>query len=119
MRAAISHRHTETLGGSDDDIGSHLAGRLKQSEAEQVGGNHHGDLMLMRSGNQVGMIFDSPLRVGILQQHAKELRIGQVNLTMIADDHLDPLGLGPAFHHIDRLRVALFGDEEMPRLLLP
>mgnify|MGYP000432231830 CR=1 FL=1 len=41
MRAAVPHRHTETLRAADHSVGAHLPGRGQQDKAEQIGRDRH------------------------------------------------------------------------------
>ncbi|ENO95722.1 putative metal-dependent RNase [Thauera phenylacetica B4P] len=111
VRAAEAHRDAEALGRADGDVGAELARGLEQGEREQVGGDHHQRLPVVRGGDDGGVVGHLAGARRVLQQHAEDLVRGEFGRG-VADDDLEAERLGAGAHHLDGLRVAVARDEE-------
>ena len=117
VRAAETHRDAEALRRADGDVGTELARGLEQGEREQVGGDHHQRLPVVRGGDDGGVIDHLAGARRVLQQHAEDLVRSEFGRG-VADDDLEAERLGAGAHHLDGLRVAVARDEEGLRLAL-
>ena len=112
MRAAETHGHAEALRGADGDIGAEFSGGAEQGEREQIGGDDGERAGGVGGGEEFLEVVDAAGRVGILHEHAEGGGGGRGEGFVVADDDLDAEGNGAGFDDVDRLRVALFGDEK-------
>ena len=109
--SAEAHGNAETLGGADGDIGAEFAGRAEEGEREEVGGDDGERADGVGGGEERSEIVDTAGGVGVLHEDAEGAGGGGEGF-MVANDDLDAEGDGAGFDDVDRLRVALFGDEE-------
>ena len=112
VRAAESHRYTETLSGTDGDIGAEFTRRTQERKCEQIGRNDAKCAGGMGLFKEVREIVDAARGIGILDEDAESF-VREVEPAMIADDDVDVQGFGPRPDDIDGLRVAFFGNEKL------
>ena len=63
-------------------------------------------------------VVDAPLCVGVLEEHARDVALGDVGLEDILDLDLDSEGQGAGLHAADCLRVKLVREDEPLPLVL-
>ncbi len=118
MRSTEPHRDTETLSGTDGDVGTHLARRSGEHARQRVGHDDGDRALFVRPSSIVsdqsticsaraGMTEDRPEHAGFV--------VEQVDVT---DDEFDPHRLGPGPEHGEGLRVQVVMHEEALRLRL-
>ena len=109
MRAAVAHRHAETLCTADGDVRAKFARRLDEREREQIRG--HGEQRAGSMGlfRKAGVIMNRAEGVGILHQGTEYL-VGEVKIFGVADNDLDAQAPG---HAHGRLRC--FADGRFPK----
>jgi len=111
VRAAVPHGHAEALRVPDGDVRAPLPRGRQQGEGEQVGRDRHERPRGMRLVAERAIVFDLPIRRGILQQGADHAG-PELEARGIRDDGLHPARLRPGPHDRDRLRVASLGNHE-------
>jgi hypothetical protein len=116
VRAAEAHRHAEALGGTERDVGAHLAGRFQQHQRHQVRG--HGDhaALVLHLGNRRGEVCDLAARVGVLEQCTEQFVL--VGVLRTAEHQLETEIRGTGADHVDGLREGILVDEENTALAL-
>ena len=110
MRSAEAHRNAEALRGADGHIGAEFARSAQQRKCEQVGRDNAERAGRVGFFKEGGEVVDAAGGVRVLHEHAEDLA-GERIRAVVADDDLDVERLGAGADDVDRLRVALFGDE--------
>ena len=109
VRAAVAHRHTEALRGTDDHIRTPLPRRGDQHQGEEIGGHRDERALRVEMLDQRSVIVHHAVRPGVLQQHAEHAfhrQFGRVVETGHVGDHdIDAHRFGARAHHFDGLRV--------------
>ena len=115
MGPAEPHRDTEPLRGSDDDVGSVLAGRGDEAAGEEISGDDHERATPVRAFDERAQISELSGGRRVLQQHAE----GSVTLPderfRVADLDRDAERLRSGLDHCDGVRVAPGVDHEAGR----
>ncbi len=111
VRAAETHRHSETLRRADGHIGPEFAGRPQQRERQQVGRNKAHRAGRMGFFKEAGKIVDAAGGVGILHEHAKDLA-GDFAGAVVADHDRHIERFGARADDVDGLGVTFFRDEK-------
>ena len=111
MGAAVAHGHAEALGAADGDVGAPVARGRQQGEGQEVGGDDDEGAGGVGLFDEVAVVTDGSLGVGVLQEYAEGIGIGAVGL-VVADDDPVAEGFGAYFDGVDGLGMALFRDKE-------
>ena len=111
MRPAVAHGHPEALRTADHDVRVELAGRLEQTEGQEVGGDDREPLAPLDPGDDLARVPNLPARTGVLQQSPEHHPILQV-LEGISHHDLPAHRSGAGAHDRDRLRVTVAIDEK-------
>ena len=111
VRSAEAEGNAEALGGADGDIGAEFAGGTQEGEREQIGGDDGVGAGGVGGGEEVFEVVDRAGGVGVLHEHAEAIRGGCIG-AMVANDDRDAERDRAGLDDVDRLRVALFGNEE-------
>ncbi len=85
VRSAESHRHAESLRGSDRDVRSEFAGRHEQRERERVRGDDHRRTRGLGALRERAVILDAAVGGGVLEQDSAEVAGFEVNRVDGAD----------------------------------
>ena len=117
MRAAVAHRHAESLRRADDDVGAPLARRCEERQREEVGGDDDVPTGVMHELGEGAVVAHFAVGAGILQQHRKRAGLGGVGGG--AGHDLDRERFGARPHDVDRLREDVVGHEEAVALAAP
>mmetsp|Transcript_19103 Transcript_19103/g.22013 ORF Transcript_19103/g.22013 Transcript_19103/m.22013 type:complete len:227 (-) Transcript_19103:412-1092(-) len=119
VRSAEAHRHSEALGQPEGDVRAHLAGRLRQRQAQQVGADNEEGPRLVHLCGLARPVDDVAVEVWVLHQHAANIFARRkVDVARVADDHFDAERLGPRADDGDGVREGLVADEEDAPLLV-
>ena len=113
MRAAEAHGHAEPLRGADADVRAPLAGGREARQREQVRSRHDFGAGGVRRLHHRRVINHRAVGGGVLQQHAAHVVPGVVKVVLVAHDNLQPESVRARAAHLDGLRVALLGDQEL------
>ena len=106
MGPTVTHRHSQTLGGTDHHISPHLSRRFQQSEGQQIGRYRYKCAGRMYAGDQLAVIRCRAVHIRILQQDAVDLLVpGEV--VNIDDLQPNPQRFRPGLQHVDGLGQAL------------
>ena len=89
-------------------------GGVTSVEAEQVCRDRHRDARPFRTTDELAKLVEPPRFVRRLDDRAKH-SIRQLDLPEVPDHQLDAERLGARAEHLDRLRKAAIGDEELRR----
>ena len=116
MRPAITHRHAETLGGTEDDIRALLARRLQQHQRHKIGRHADDDVARLEIGDECAVVMRFAGGADLLQQHAEQLVMIARALRFI-DNQLKAEGLRAGFHDVQRLRMNILGDKKFVGVL--
>ncbi len=111
MRAAIAHRHAETLSGAEDNIGALLARRRQQHQRHKVGGDADNHFARFQLGDQFTVIVDFTGGANLLQQHAKDILVIE-HFVGVIDNHVEAKGFRTGANHIQGLWMNVGGNEE-------
>ena len=116
MGPAVAHGHAKALGGAEYHIGTQLAGRRQQHQAQRVRRHAGQPLLRLHLGDQRREVADLTPGGGVLEHRAEDLLLGQ---------HIDRIhqqfeaeGLGAGADHRDGLRVTVLIDKEPVALAL-
>ena len=115
VRAAVSHRHAEALGGAHGDVGAEFARRHQHGEGQQVRGHRGERTRRGGGGDDRAQVADLPGGVGIGQQHPEQLPgwLGRdLLLGYLGDHQVDAERLGPGGQHGKGLWQAVGVGEE-------
>ncbi len=104
MRPAKAHRHAESLGGADRDVGAEFAGWHQQRQRQRVRREDRKAAARVNGRDRVAVVADGPKRVGILKERTKNVRAGKI-VTGASDHEIDPERLGADLQHRERLRM--------------
>ena len=111
VRAAVAQRHAEALRAAEGDVRAEFARRSQQRQAEQIRRDGHQRARGMGLLDEAGVVEDFAVGVRVLHQRPEDL-VAELKSLVVADDHLDAERRGAGLDHINRLRVAVCGDEE-------
>jgi hypothetical protein len=117
VRATEAQRHAEALGAADGHVGAELARRGQQGQGQQVGGHGHQGVGGVEALGQCAVVEHVTVARRVLQQGAEERR-HVAQFTLVADHHLDAQRLGTGAQHVEGLRVAVHGGEELVAALV-
>ena len=117
VRTAEAHRRTETLCGTEDAVGAHLARSLQQRKGHQVGSDTDKDALLMRLGNEFRVVANLTELAGILHNRA-EIAAVQLNLAGIAGHNLDVARGCVGADHVKSLRKHALVHKELADIVL-
>ena len=102
VRAAIPHRHAESLRVADDDVGAHFAGRREERQRQEIRRNSHEHARGVRA-------LDGPAQIGhrsgfirILQEETVVIG-GELRVLGVHDFDLQSQRLGARTEHRQRL----------------
>ena len=96
MRATKAHRHAETLGRTNGDIGTELAGRREQRHGKQVCGDAGEGACVMCALDDRARVADAAVGCGVLKQDSADAEGFEVSRLWIANmqSHAEPFGSG-------------------------
>ncbi len=112
--SAVAHRDAEALRAADHHIGSPLARRRQQHQAQHVGRHGNGGSVCFGFTHKVRVIVNLAIRARILEQCA-ENAVVQLGCFEVADDQFDAHRRGACLQQIDGLRKAVAGYKELVR----
>ena len=101
VRAAVAHRHAETLRAADGDVRAEFAGRLDLREHQQVGRDDGQRVVVVCACNEPARVGQRAVGGRVLQHHGKHRR-AEVELVRIAGDDPDADRLGARAQHGER-----------------
>jgi hypothetical protein len=111
VRTAGTHRHAETLRAADRDVGAELARWLEQRQRQQVGGDDERRLLRVRLLDKRRQVVDQPGRRRVLGDDGEAV-VRRQQRRHRADQHLQSERLAARADDLDRLRVAVGGDDQ-------
>ncbi len=112
VRAAEAQRHAEALRVADRDVGAELARRFEQEQRERVGRHDDQRARAVRTLDERARVAQQAVAGRVLQQGAED-RCSEVEQRRVARDDLQAQGVRARAHDLDRLRMAVGGDEEV------
>ena len=120
VRSAVAQRHPEALRAAHGDVRPELAGGDDERQRQEIA--RHGDQRpgRVRALDEALPVVETPVGGGVLQDDAEDLAraggglAGEVEGQGVPDQHLDALGDRARLDDVDRLRVALIGDQQRP-----
>ena len=112
MRTAETHRHTESLRSSNDDVRAPRAGRCEQCHCKWIACSDNLRASGMRTRRNIFPITRTSVRVWILNEDSCKWLRGEICLEWIADDHINSKSRCACLHNGDRLWMACLRDKE-------
>ncbi|CAI8728808.1 putative metal-dependent RNase [Pseudomonas sp. IT-P218] len=117
VRATEAQRHAEALRAADGHIGAEFARRGQQGQGQQVGGHGHQGVGGVQALGQFAVVEHVTVARRVLQQGAEERRHVR-QFALVANDYVDAQRLGTGAQHVEGLRVAMHGGEELVAALV-
>ncbi len=117
VRSTKAERHAEALRVAHDDVGVPCPRRFEQRQREQIGSDAKQCAFVMRLANQRTHVVNQAGGRCILREHA-EVFIALHQLRDEPNLDVDTERLGARLHHLDRLRMTVFGDQNYAALAL-
>ena len=114
MRAAVAERDAEPLRVAVDDVGAHLAGRREQHTAEQIGPDRDADTGALGPADELPQVVHAAGLIRRLDDRPEDA-IVERRRVVVADHELDAERFGARAQHLDGLRKAGVGNEELRR----
>ena len=111
MRSAIAHRHAETLGTADRDVGAELARRNQQRQRQQIASHDRQSALLLHRGDGLTVVAHGAARTRIVQKGTERGGAFEI-LERIADHDLEAERPGARSQNGQRLRMTVGIDEE-------
>ena len=93
VRTAESHRDAESLGGTERDVGTDVAGRGDHGAGQQVGAEGDQSAAVVRLLDKLGPVGDPASGTRNLGDDAEELAVGK-SFTQVGGDDLDAQRFG-------------------------
>ena len=116
VRTAETHRHAEALRAADGDVGAPRCGRREKNERERIARSDDKRALFVRLCREILVALDTAVGRRVLNERAAEF-LGECaawrELLGVSNDDLDAEPLRARFNNRDRLRVAIFRDEEL------
>jgi hypothetical protein len=107
VRTTVTHRDTEALSRTDDDIGTEFTRSLQQGERKQVRADDHETAGLVGRLRELLVIDDATVGGGVLDEHSGQTLQGlSVQLGNITNLHLPAQGLSTGLHMDDGNEIA-------------
>ncbi len=112
VRPAVAHGDAEPLRRADRDVGAEFARRPQQGQRQQVGRHHYEGAGGVGLLGDRGVVHHPAVGRRVLEEDAEEVPRREVDRRRIADPDVDADRAGAGLDHLDRLRMAVLGDEE-------
>ena len=110
MRAAITHRDTKTLCGTNRNIGSEFARRRKKQQTHKVASNCYESAMLVCRFAKSPIVVDLAIARGVLH-NCTEIFSAPFMGTVIANDDFNTKRQCSCPNDFERLRKNIFADK--------
>jgi len=105
VRAAVSHRHTKSLHGTNRNIGAQFTRRSQQSQREWISRHDHQRATGLDFCNRAAPIADTTIGRRIRKQRSTEFIFGKINFVGLTNHNGDTNAVSAGLNHADSLRM--------------